>query len=392
MARQSAAARRDHDRYLSILGLLVLVAALFVAIVGVGWYWLLNPVVPASPLAGLAAVLITTIALLCARFIGQQKAAEDTEPDGDGGRRPRTWWSLYPFLFLISAMGTINLAFYNFEGTDVLQQNTDTARIELSRLSTTAHQLLLNKDFETKKSQVNGLLDKLSGEILNPNGRSSCGVGPVAKTVIGQITSILPDFAESSWGDNIHKCGSAALHDLDQDYRRRAMVMLNQDPAFVSARGPEKANYLANLDRDLGAAEEGLKQAEAGLASRNGTHHAVAYLAAQHALETADDRYSVYRSQLEQLAGAPVADLPPSLDIGASRSLGSITSILSTLMSRLGRWTTYFYFLIALALDLALIFLFAAQAEGASSRKRTIIVTGQARPGRDPEFLWVNPY
>lgn len=354
----------------AVVPLLVLVMILFALVVGYGWLRLLATAL--DPLsAGFVAALITVISLLLARMIAKAWLAGKEDP----AYRTKIFL-LYPVLFIISALGTINAAFYNFEGSSVLQQVIDDAERRLAALDSTSSAALRNRASDARTAEVERLLLQLRTEILNPS--NNCGVGTVARGIIRQIQRILPQFQEISQRSIERDCNSATLRRLADTYRDNALRMLNADPELQ-----DRTRLRGELAEPLAAARRRLLRAETALATGGGFGNG--YGEAQLALEEAATAYGEARERLVTIQPIAGETLPPSIDVARARYLGSITAMPGTLASRLNYFTTWVYILIAIFLDLFLIFLFVEGARTAApvvERPREIV--------GDPQFLWVN--
>lgn len=371
MLEQNAKGALRPPSYGATIPLLVLVVVLFSLVVGYGWVRLLGTVL--DPLmAGFVAALITVIALLLARMIGSAMAIGNAEP----GYHVKLFF-LYPILFIISALGTINAAFYNFEGSSVLLQVIDEAERNLAALDSAADTSLRNASQEERTASVERLLTRLRTEIINPSG--NCGVGTEARKIIAQIQAILPQFGAYSQLRGRQSCDREALLNLYQAYRNDALSMLNSDPDLQNREGLKGA-----LAKPIAAARERLVAAETGLTAGGG--FGKGYSGAQLALEQAATTYAEGRERLAAARPEAAARLAPGIDVSRARYLGSITAMPGTLAARLNYFTTWVYFLIAIALDFFLIFLFVEGFRGTAPAT----VKPQQRSA-DPQFLWVNP-
>jgi hypothetical protein len=394
MPRETAQSKLNRDANQAVLLLLMATSGVFIAVVSIGMYLLLKPLAPHPAVAGLAALVLAGVALSTARFIGLWKAARDAE--GEGGGPPRRWlfYLLYLALFVFSAMGTLNAALYYFEGGRVLQESLDQAREDVGRLKAVSHNRLRDPAYEAKQAAVGRLLPTLRDEILNPNGGKSCGVGSAARRTIADLQAFLPSLTVLTGSDNIHRCGSPELVQIADAYKVRIFALLEQDPSYVAANGPQKAAFIIELDRETSQIFAALDTADAGLASRvDGEHNR--YLVAQRTLEVAAARYKELRANLLRLCPPPPPDVPETIDVAAARELGSIGSTVPTVLSRLAKpWkhgVTVLWALIAVGFDFWLIWLFSQQAKamagaaaGAPSPRPRVL------PARDPAFLWVN--
>jgi hypothetical protein len=355
----------------STIILLVLVIILFGVVVGYGWMRLLATEIDPT-IAGVLSALITIIAVLLAQLVARAILARR---EGSGGLGRIIF--LYAILFTISALGTINAAFYNFEGSSVLQQVIDNAEQKLAAMASAAEGALHDPRQEARAAEVERLLIQLDGEIKSPTG--NCGVGPESRAIIARITALLPEFREFSRRPGSQPaCDSAALDQLSRRYSDTALRMLNIDPEerIRLQRRTQITSAIAQANRELLSAERGLAQ---------GGGFGAGYKPAQLALENAATTYSSARENLAGAAPQAVAPLSDSIDVSRARYLGSITSMPGTLVERYNYWTTWAYLVIAIFLDFFLVFLFA---EGLAASNPTPVVLPP--PSRDPAFLWVN--
>lgn len=355
----------------SVITLLVLVVILFGVVVGYGWMRLLATELDPT-IAGILSALITVIAVLLAQQVARAILAR-REGSGSLGRVG----FLYAILFIISALGTINAAFYNFEGSSVLQQVIDDAEQKLAALGSAAERALHDPQQEARAAAVERLLIQLDGEIKSPTG--NCGVGPESLAIIARITALLPEFrAFSRRPGSQPRCDSAALDEVSRRYSDTALRMLNIDPEERSRlqQRTEISSAIAQANRELVAAERGLAQ---------GGGFGAGYKPAQLALESAATTYSSAREKLAAAVPDAVAPLDEAIDVSRARYLGSITSMPGTLAARLNYWTTWAYLAIAILLDFFLVFLFV---EGLAASSPIPVVLPP--PPRDPAFLWVN--
>lgn len=350
------------------VSLLVLVMILFCLVVGYGWLRLLAFAMDPK-IAGFVAALITVIAILLARMIGRIWLS------GPGARAKL--FLLYPILFVVSALGTINAAFYNFEGGSVLLQVIDDTEKQLAALDAASKRALRDEGPEAQAAaEVERLLIQLQSEIMNPQ---NCGVGPEARRIIAAINRILPQFQALSNTRGVPSCDEETLLRLYKVYENNALRMLDIDPARR-----ERIAVRTDIAGPLARAMEDLRKAETRLATGGGFGNG--YTQAQLALENASTVYADTREKLAAAQPAAAVTLAPATDISRSRDLGSITTMPGTLASRLNYWTTWFYFVTAVLFDLLLVFLFL---EGLRQASPIVVMPAQPRHN-DPQFLWVN--
>ncbi|MCW3838462.1 hypothetical protein ACFQ1E_20700 [Sphingomonas canadensis] len=363
-----------------MLILLIAVVALFIIIVSYGWLHLLLPIASDPIFAGVLALLLTLIAVVLARYIGEQRAVIRMRSD-DTGERIIDWVFFYPFLFLISAMGTMNTAFYRFEGASVLQNDIDMAQIKLRELDSSSLKLLGGRDYEVRKQGVEMELRNLEKEITTTEGRRDelCGIGRNARESIRRIQGFLPEFRIPAGLDEQHSCRSTNLQAIYKTLEDLARGLLNDsvDP------------LLAELRPRIAAVQNSLTKAEGGLEmGANGTLDEGNYRSAQDALRNASTVFADARARLEGRIPESAGTLPSAkFDVSRSLNLGSVFSLLPTLTSRIGYGTTWVYIFAAILLDIALVYLFMQVALAAANFVGRI----KRAPMTDPQFLWVNP-
>lgn len=376
------------DESLSLPGLALWIAVtglLILCFVTGGWWLLLREVISSSLMSGIMALLITTIALGLARFLGKKRAFAKI-----GNRANFRWYfggMTYVFLFILSALGTVNAAFVLWEGPSVVRQDMEEVRSSYKKLQIYAHATLQIAEFDTKKSKVEGLLTALQKEIDNPNGGNLCGVGPYAQNIITDIRAFVPNMPIIRSGGMIRPCDHGRAQEIWSAYRDSAMASLNADPDFLAQDGPGRYTYLENLDKNIGEVESIFD----GIASDLVGPTSFAKSSVQGGLETASSRYQSDYIELLRFVREPSEDIPQRVDVSQSQQLGSLAAILQILFLRLGYVSTWSYILIAILLDFALVhFLTTAFARLIPASASTPVDEFRV-PGSHPRFLWVNP-
>ncbi len=385
--------------------MLVIACVLVGLIIFLGWDRLIEPFSAAWALP--LAAMITLLAGLIARHIGLRWHRDNADAQAEGRPPGYRWLLSYPAFFLISALGVINVAFYYLEGPTVLKQNIDEAEQTVTALNTMAHIELRNVGHEEKVDRVNQLVAALVLEIENPTG--ICGVGSAARKTIADIQTFLPLFKEirvrgTARGGkrarrfaSIPDCHSQDLVALANAYRAEADSQLASDPDFARTGGPQRDHFLSTLGTDTSAASDRFKAARQALDASTPTQRNDAYATAKDALEGAADSYANDRQIFDRLAGHAHPSLPTTLDLSPAHDLGSLTTILHSLLRRFWVFTTWIYILIAIALDFAILALMkSAHAEfarrgGRAWRERDPGTRVTAERGSGPRFLWVNP-
>jgi len=357
--------------------LTIALVTFFFMVVTYGWMHLLLPLTGEPIVAVSFALLLTLIALLFARYLGDKQAQKISQ--GEGGTRLIDWAIFIPFLLLISAMGTTNSAFYKFQGGAVLQEDIDNAQNKLRELEGAAGSALGDAEFQARQQRLVALLASLRHEVVSINGGNFCGVGSNALGIIRDIQVILPGFRIPNGTIGRTRCDQIdeqAIYDGLED-QANELLEASSDP------------LLARLKRQFVTAQQRLKAAEERL-NATGEFDDSRYQVAQAALQDAANQYADARTELvERLPAAAQGRLPKetALDISQSTHLGSIASLVPTLLSRLDEGSTWVYVVTGIALDLALVYFFTQIALAARNFRPRVI----APVITDPRFLWVNP-
>ncbi len=353
--------------------------------------------VPWPPATALAAVLVTLVALFSAFLIGQHRAKQRVAGSGV------SWLLLYPFLFIISAMGTINIFLFVFEGRAVLQEDISSAIRSLEHFPSGANTVVSSRGYEAeistggykaKLDELNQQLKILRNEVENPSRGHSCGFGTTANAELDKIKKMVGDLQLPS-----------RMTTLYRDCHDRAQVQANEDAVSyiettarknlteywgkneretflkrISATNDQNIRLLQSVNSALTGVSGSADQEEAGRSgpvsnSRSGDPAAEidsdrglndldqngrgSIRQAQHVLGAVALSYTRAFTQLHDWTNEhhevmPV--LPSTLNVDASLRLGSITAVVPMLLNRWATPTTYVYASIAIALDLALIF------------------------------------
>ena len=360
--------------------LLIAVVMLFIIVVTYGWLHLLKDVVGNLIAASALALLLTVIALLVARYIGERRSA--AQATGQGSReRAIDWILIYPFLFLISALGTMNTAFYRFEGASVLQTDIDRAQTKLRQLVAAAELTFGGTEHQAKVQRVNSELVVLRREMTERRRKSNlCGIGTEAQKNIDAILADLPRFRVPHGVAGQNNCDT-----VDQEASYAGV-----DTLAHQLLDEEVSPTLKSVEDKVRTSEAALLNAEKGFdVSAGGNISDDTYRKAQEALRIAATTYSEGR-ELVVAASSPKS-IPGSivderLEFPNSLQLGSVFNLIPTILSRLSYGSTWVYICSAILLDLALVFLFMQAALGGQK-----ILGREAVPSTDPKFLWVNP-
>jgi len=361
--------------------LLVVLIAIFSVVVGYGWFHLFRPVADNNILAVVLAALFTMLALLLAQYVGNLRARRRMRGDRSTGGLLKIC-AFYFVLFGISAFGTVNTAYYWFQGSTVLQEDIDQAQTRLRELDSAASELLGGQVESARRQQVIALLAGLRQEIVNPYGANLCGVGDNALRIIGELRTLLPTFTVIRGSIGRNNCDQVDEQAIYTSYERQALEVLE------AQRDPMLRDFSARLAE----AQDGLRAAEGNLAGLTaGRLDESRYAEAQEELRQAATVYSDVRTAiLERTSPDRRSRVPDAvrIDIDRSMGLGSIFSLASTIWSRRYDLTTWSYIAAAIILDLLLVYFFKEIALTAYRRRGEIIPEPQRS---DPQFLWVNP-
>jgi len=347
---------------------LLAVIAIFVPVLTAGWHRLLLPSVAnqIAPLAWTLALAVAVIAVVLARTVAALilEAREATEPD-------RTWWGVFFVLFLISALGTMNTAFYYGEGRLVVKENIDKASNCLDQLEQAAKSILATPNYDEKFARVSQLQVQLEAELRN---FLNCGQGPVARRIIRELRQELPAFHIPSGSANCQ-----AVEPLIRQYREIIDSQLKLLPEYREDRVSEKQSFASELRVSVTADRKSLAGAKDQLSM--GTIDDAKRVVEDVALKTGQ-----YITNINGFGrDMPTADIKCGIDLDAIRWLGTPGQIIPLLLSRLDHVSTYLYILAAVLADIILIKLWGRVLRGSAN-------AGTGSHGRinGPQFLWVN--
>jgi len=362
-----------------------LVLTIFCSSILFGWWYLLAPTVGEKYISALIAFLLTGIAAICARQIGQYRA------DAIINEEQRPWhhgWKPYLFLAVISALGTLNAAFILFESRAILRHDIADVRGAFNRLRDTAHDKLPSPEHAKKAAQVEALLKSLHEEVVNPVGGNYCGVGVAARGIIRDIVQLLPTVHDIHGAGPIRPCDNVRAEQLYASYAKMAHESLDNDRAFVAENGPNRAAFLRTLDGHYDAMNSALGQLEINAAGVGTTDQLN-----KNALLSARTDYNADRATFLTLDPRPYPDIR---EIGTlqSEDVNSYAATIELFYKRLFYPSTWFYLLIALMIDFVVIYLITQlNVRYGKRRKRGsgTIDVATARFATDPKFLWLNP-
>lgn len=355
------------------------VLLIFCALVFTGWYYLFVPILESRPGAVIVAALITLLAVICARQVGQYRAAAR-----ERGERP-AWhhgWKFYIFLAIISALGTLNAAFIMFESRAILRTDISEVRSRYGALRDAGQVQLTPVGYNEKQARVAALLENLHEEIVNPNRGAYCGVGPAARSIIADLRAEIPGFRELNGSGAIQPCDVAQAERVYQSYAQMAQRMVRGDIGLIGASGPVRLNFLDELRANYDEMDRGLETVEAAAIGIGG----VDSIDIQPLYRARDD-YNADRQTFASLGGQTTADTPEITSLQIDE-VNSYASTLNLFRKRLLHIATWVYLLIAIGLDLALIGLLTELNVRFGSAARAKAVVVDPRFYTDPRFLW----
>lgn len=356
-----------------------LVLLLFCALVFTGWYYLFANIFQNAWGAVAVALLITLLAAVCARQVGQYRAAAH-----ERGEVP-AWhhgWKFYIFLAVISALGTLNAAFIMFESRAILRTDIAHVRTSYSALRDDAHRQLTPPGYREKLARIDALLGNLHEEIVNPNRGAYCGVGPAARAIIADLQAEIPSYRVLNGSGAIRPCDVQRAEQVYQSYADMARRMARGDVSSIGLGGPVKLQFLDDIDGRYQKMDTALASVETAAAGFGGTESID-----KGPLYRAKDDYNADRGTFISLGGQASA-ATPVIESFQTDEVNSYASTLNLFRKRFLYPTTWFYLLIAVGLDLALIFLITQlNIRYGRARKSTTVVV-ERRFYTDPRFLW----
>ncbi|PLR25181.1 hypothetical protein SGCZBJ_13205 [Caulobacter zeae] len=355
------------------------VLLVFSILVFTGWYYLFATILQNSLGAATIALLITLLAAVCARQVGQYRAAAHEQ-----GERP-AWhhgWKFYIFLAVISALGTLNAAFILFESRAILRTDIAQVRGSYSALRDAAQLQLTPPGYKEKVARIEATLVNLHEEIVNPNGGSYCGVGPEALKIIANLRGEIPGYRVLNGSGAIVPCDRDKAEAVYQSYAKMAQRMVKGDITSIGVGGPVRLQFLDDLNARYGQMDAALAGVETAAAGFGGTESID-----KRPLYRARDDYNADRGTFISLGGKPSGETP-AIESLQTDEVNSYASTLNLFRKRLLHATTWFYLLIAFGLDLALIALITELNIRYGQAHRAQATAIELRFYTNPRFLW----
>lgn len=366
--------------------LTLLALCLLTVLVGIGWYFLAEQVSGNELAAWFTAAFFAVVAIVLVRVIAERRAMKrDETPEKF---RWYTGWPAIFALFLISAAGTINAAFVLIEGASIVRQDINTARNAYDTLSIEANRRLRVADHDHRREQLNALLQQLWEEIYSPYRGRLCGVGDAANAIIDRMRDVVPGMPRIRSSGRIDPCTEQRAREVWSAYQRSALKTLEENADYLNARGPERYQFLSELQRRYIAAREKLNSADASLQG----FMAFASPKVQAPLSEVARDYAGDRARYADLIRPAVTRLPEEVDVTASQRLGSPAALWQILSKRMFSANAWFYVIFAIALDVGTAFLLTNLFVVRRRIDRAAQKLDRYRlPTANPGFLWVNP-
>lgn len=308
----------------SIKVLLLLFSAIFVVVIGYGYYHLLAGF--GWFLAILGGGVIAALAWFLAKVAGTS----------EGGMKAN--WILIVPLFIISAAGVYNSMMVYLEGAQVLSDTASEAQVQFGKLEAAANAELKAKGVSAKANRVASLRDALFSEIDNP---VNCGQGPEAQRLMDELKRELPEFKPLS--SPTKNC--TQNEKIISDYKGRIDNLV--------ARAPWNNADLSNVSTKASKAREELADLRSEI-SKSYSPNSIRQIAS-----VFEGHQTNYQDLIFQLGKQTDTDkLEPDLSIVAAQSLGNVYKLPALFLSRLDEASTYVYLLMALCFDLFLVYLY----------------------------------
>ena len=364
---------------------------LFLIYIGGGYYFSFSTVFPDVSgfiIFGLTLFLMLVV-YLCLRHTGLQ--IETTR--ALQGYRRYLWIGSFALLFLFSGYGFLTSSLLLVEGPVIVREGLSNTIEQLSALNALAKNSLRVPAYEDIVSRVGALETQLRAEIKNPAGGQFCGVGVRAKDVLKQIAVYLPEVKILNGTDTGHSCADAAYLDrLSTTYSNLIESQLRKHPLAIINRIAERSDYLTMLNLTVNADVSDLERFQRQLA---GVPTFIFNLDLYHksvsAIEKADGDYEKMYQQLVGFVDPKSVSLPPRIAAASMEQIASPIQVLSTIIARDNRVSTYIYIFIALFADLlasyltSLVFMVHKQLQLAQKKREEFNNVG----GTGVRYLWI---
>ena len=327
--------RRSNSGDKPALIALIGISIVFAFIIGRGWKTLFSPY--GAPTAWVAAILIVFIALSLCWAIASERVHH---PHAKG-----VILAYFFFLVNLSALGTINTMFLQFQGSSVVRSEIDKAIVATTKLKSEGAALIDTKEYDEYDRRLALLTSDLRREIQNP---VNCGQGPRASQIIEQIKQMVPGFQPLSLGNNCQNFNDKDKVDqVIETYRKKIDEGKRLSQVYVS----KKSDIIAKENIEAGASDilSRLTKIPKEINSDSDLY------AARSEFEAVAQTYLGLRQEVSSRAKGRDKDIPQFLDISSITSLGNIGQVIPFVISRLNDIATYIYVFLAIVLDFAVI-------------------------------------
>jgi hypothetical protein len=332
--RHRNAGTGDKAALLALIG----ISILFAFVIGRGWKTLFSGYGAVASWS--AAIVLVAIALSLCWAIASERVHHPNAVS--------TVAAYFFFLINISALGTINTLFLQFQGSAVVRAEVDKAIITITKLKTEGLSFIDTKEYDEYDRQLGKLMIDLRQEIESP---VNCGQGPKALEIINEIKRLVPGFQPLNLGNNCQNFDNKARVDqVITTYKAKIDEGKKVSPVYVA----KKNEILAKTTIEAGA-QDMLNKVYS--IPREITSDAELF-SARNDLETVAQTYLLHRQELAARARGQDKLIPSVIDTSSITALGNIGQVIPFIISRLNEIATYIYVLIALLLDVAMILAF----------------------------------
>jgi hypothetical protein len=306
-------------------------SAVFLAVLGYGYYYLFSGVGPAG---WLLTTILPLVAWGIAKIIG-------TSPEGIRGHIP-----FFLLLLTLSAAGVFNALMLHLEGPLIFKETVDSASARYAQIDAARERMRYPDGEETQRRERAARRNFLE-ELVNSQ---NCGEGKAAHDRLEELQEIFRDLRELSnppagctgRGDpQIDRRVREYSSKIDEFEKQAAWQQQLQQAEALRARAQtEVVDYQGRLSKLATSINAGESLLPLGLTELESI--------------AAD-----YRSLAAAIArDFPALAITPELDLAAVRGLGQWSQIANLLKARADRPQTYVYLFVAVFADWMLIYQF----------------------------------
>jgi hypothetical protein len=375
--------------------LCVVFSAVFLAYVWNGYYYGIGASFPEWPSA--YPTVAATFAVAIVLYLVLHAAAAYHRARSVESGRLKAWVGWYLGLFAVSGLGFVLASFLLFEGPTVIRENLAKAVDTLTLLQTAAGSTLPVADYDAAVSRLRKSKVDLHEEI---NNVAICGVGDSAKAILEKIRGDIPGFPILRDSDKAYRCSDprqrALVADIADQYDRKmesGIAELASTPRFLPYRIADRKHISDEIARVTSNEISKLKSLQADLAGVWTLIGRADFL--RHSMKTLEAAATSYNSEYDELVAIVgrerLADLPPTLDVSSAETIISPASLISNIVTRSGRTTTWMYISFALIADGLAAYMWSATMLVLSVKPGRGQSGGDGRiPGTDVRYLWTS--